>query len=87
MHVCMCVCVRVGHSMCNLETAVKAVNNGASFVTHLFNAMLPVSVYCVRCTVCTHCCVVGLHMCWLVECKYLLAWVHMFAVYARMFDT
>ena len=37
-------CLYVGHSMCNLETAEKAVYNGASFVTHLFNAMLPVSL-------------------------------------------
>ena len=37
-------CLYVGHSMCNLETAEKAVHNGASFVTHLFNAMLPVSL-------------------------------------------
>ena len=29
--------------MAQLHTAEKAVNEGASFITHLFNAMLPVS--------------------------------------------
>ena len=32
-----------GHSMANLEEAEMAANNGASLITHLFNAMLPVS--------------------------------------------
>jgi len=33
----------LGHSAANEEIAEKAAASGATFITHLFNAMLPVS--------------------------------------------
>ena len=33
----------IGHSMGSLVQGEEAIINGASFITHLFNAMLPVS--------------------------------------------
>lgn len=40
-----CVFVPVGHSMAALKIAERAVREGASLITHLFNAMLPVSTH------------------------------------------
>lgn len=39
------ITVAMGHSACRIAEAEKAVTNGASSITHLFNAMQAVSVY------------------------------------------
>lgn len=39
------IIVSLGHTSSDMETSIQAVQNGATFITHLFNAMLPVSKY------------------------------------------
>lgn len=38
------IIVSLGHTSSNMETSIQAVQNGATFITHLFNAMLPVCI-------------------------------------------
>lgn len=46
------IVVSLGHTSSNMETSIQAVNNGATFITHLFNAMLSVGIlYCTTTTV------------------------------------
>lgn len=37
-------CLFVGHSEADISQGEQAVNSGASLITHLFNAMLPVRI-------------------------------------------
>ena len=37
--------VSLGHSMASLDIAERSIVSGASLITHLFNAMLPVHRY------------------------------------------
>lgn len=39
------IIVALGHTSSDMETSIQAVQNGATFITHLFNAMLPVGIF------------------------------------------
>jgi len=39
------IIVSLGHTSSDMETSIQAVQNGATFITHLFNAMLPVCIF------------------------------------------
>lgn len=39
------IAVSVGHSVANLTQGEEAIRHGAKLITHLFNAMLPVSYF------------------------------------------
>lgn len=38
------IVVSLGHTSSDMETSIQAVKNGATFITHLFNAMLSVGI-------------------------------------------
>lgn len=38
------IIVSLGHTSTDMETSLQAVQNGATFITHLFNAMVPVCI-------------------------------------------
>lgn len=44
------IVVSLGHTSSDMETSIQAVQNGATFITHLFNAMLPVRIFITQLT-------------------------------------
>lgn len=45
------IVVSLGHTSSDMETGIQAAQNGATFITHLFNAMLPVCIFYNRTTI------------------------------------